>query len=135
MSGWFVISSLDIKALSLALVKCPSASNPQQFTKCVCFMPRACAFSFILETKASSLPLMCSAIATHVAYRGSRLFRNISLYNAYAEIKYWISKQAYMPNKMNVYMLVLAFNRSRISNLILVLIGWNLTQIKRSISL
>lgn len=35
--------------------------------KCVCVIPKACAVLFMTLTKASSLPAMCSAIATHAS--------------------------------------------------------------------
>lgn len=46
---------------------CPSASRPQQLTKCVCSMPSCPAFSFILSTKTSSEPHMYSDMATHAS--------------------------------------------------------------------
>ena len=66
-SGWLFISSLLISATSLALDVCPSASRPQQLTKCVCSMPSCPAFSFILSTKTSSEPHMYSDMATHAS--------------------------------------------------------------------
>ena len=62
-----MISSLDISAISRALVTCPSASRPLQFTKCVFSIPRPAARSFIRFTNSSSFPHMYSAIATQAS--------------------------------------------------------------------
>ena len=63
-----MISSLDISAMSLAVVSCPSVSRPLQFTKCVFVMPSPAARSFICSTNASSLPLIYSAMATQASF-------------------------------------------------------------------
>ena len=63
-----MISSLDIIAISLALVTCPSASRPLQLTNVVFAIPSPSARSFILLTNSSSLPHMYSAIATQASF-------------------------------------------------------------------
>ena len=63
-SGYFVISSLLIMAISFALKRWLSVSSPQAFSKWAVFIPRDFAFWFINSTKASSLPPINSAIAT-----------------------------------------------------------------------
>ena len=63
-----MISSLDISAMSRALVIWPSASRPLQLTKLVLFIPSSAARSFILRTNSSSFPHMYSAIATQASF-------------------------------------------------------------------
>ena len=67
MSGWFFSSSRDMRAMSWAEVLCWSAfspsSSPVQLTKVVSAIPSSFALAFIIPTKASSDPAMCSAMA------------------------------------------------------------------------
>ena len=64
ISGCLLKSSRDIKAISYADVTWLSSSIPWQFLKVVSFIPSSFALSFIIWTKASSEPAICSAIAT-----------------------------------------------------------------------
>ena len=62
-----MINSLDIRAISRALVTCPSSSSPLQFLNVVLSIPSSPARSFIRFTNSSSFPHMYSAIATQAS--------------------------------------------------------------------
>ena len=78
--GYFVISSLDMRAISRAVVTCSRESvSPQQSINFVCSIPSPFARSFIIFTKVPSSPPINSAMATDASFPEAMTMHLISV--------------------------------------------------------